>query len=114
MRKALLTIECIILAFGVFMSLTGTLGAAKVSSKFAPYFLFTLLGIAFLIILYKCWEKEFAAALGFVLVILYLIFAGYGYLACSLESRKIKKERYDARQSVTATRYDNIEQSSEG
>ncbi|MBO4650570.1 MAG: hypothetical protein J5653_05200 [Clostridiales bacterium] len=113
MRKALLIIECIILAFGVFMSFTGTFGAVKVSSKFAPYFLFTLLGIAFLIILYKCWEKEFAAALGFVMVILYLIFAGYGYLACSLESRKIKKERQPARQSTTETQYESIEQSAE-
>ena len=113
MRKALLIIECIILAFGVFMSFTGTLGAAEVSSKFAPYFLFTLLGIAFLVILYKCWEKEFAAALGFVMVILYLIFAGYGYLACSLESRKIKKERQPARNSTTETQYESIEQSAE-
>ena len=113
MRKALLIIECIILAFGVFMSFTGTFGAVQVSSKFAPYFLFTLLGIVFLVILYKCGEKQYAATLGFVLVILYLIFAGYGYLACSLESRKIKKERQPARQSTTETQYESIEQSAE-
>ena len=111
MRKALLIIECIILAFGVFMSFTGTFGAVKVSSKFAPYFLVTLLGITFLVILYKCWEKQYAATLGFVLVILYLIFAGYGYVACSLESRKIKKERQPARQSVIETQFESVDES---
>ena len=109
MRKALLIIECIILTFGGVMSFTGTLAAAKVSSRFVPYFLFTLLGIVLLVILYKCWEKEFAATLGFLMIILYLILGGYGYLKCMLGSRKIQKERYDAQQSVTETRYDNIE-----
>ena len=47
------------------------------------------------------------------MVTLYLIFAGYGYLACSLESRKIKKERQPARNSITDTQYESIEQSAE-
>lgn len=42
-----------------------------------------------------------------------IILAGYGYLASSLGSRKIQKERNDARHSVTDTQYESAEESIE-
>lgn len=114
MRKALVTFESIVLAIGVFLSFMGTMSAVRLSVKYLPFFLITVLGIAFIVVLNNRKEEKGAALIGLGLIVIYIFAAGIGFAVCSIGARKIEKARHDARQSVTETRFENIEQPSEG
>lgn len=101
MRKAVVIIECIILALGVFLSVQGTLKASILSAKYLPYFLFAVLGIAFIVILIKLMKKRFAFFLGIGFIIFYLIFAGLGYFTCEINAARIKRLNYYKDKEVT-------------
>ncbi len=93
MRKVFVILECVILALGVFLSLTATIGAVKLSAKYIPFFLIAALGIMFFVILIKRIDESFAALLGFALILIYLFVAGSGYAVCSLKTNKMQKQR---------------------
>ena len=94
MRKTSVIIECIILAFGIILSIQGTLKAANLSSKYYPYFIFAVLGIAFIVILVKLMKKRFTFLLGIGFIMFYMIFAGFGYIVCEMNAARIKRLNY--------------------
>lgn len=94
MRKALVIIECIILALGVILSAQGTLKAASLSGKYVPYFLFAVLGIAFIVILIRLIKKRLTYLLGIGFIVFYLFFAGFGYIVCEMNAARIKRLNY--------------------
>ena len=94
MRKALVIIESIILSLGVIISFQGTLKAALLSSKYIPYFLFAVLGIAFIVILIRLIKKKLTYLLGIGFIVFYLIFAGFGYVVCEMNAGRLKRLDY--------------------
>ena len=94
MRKTSVIIECNILALGVILSIQGTLKAAQLSSKYVPYYLFAVLGIAFIVILISLIKKRFTFLLGIAFILFYLIFAGFGYIVCEMNAARIKRVNY--------------------
>ena len=73
MRKVLTIIECVILALGVLLSFQGTLKAVLLSGKYVPYFLFAVLGLAFIVILIRLIKKRLTYLLGIGFILFYLI-----------------------------------------
>ena len=94
MRKTLTIIECIILAFGTVLSFQGALKASVLSASYIPYFLFTALGIAFIVILICFRKKRFTFLLGIGFIVFYLFFAGFGYIVCEMNAARIKRLNY--------------------
>ena len=94
MRKALTIIECVILALGVLLSFQGTMKAALLSDKYVPYFLFAVLGIAFIVILICLIKKRLTYLLGIGFILFYMIFAGFGYVVCEMNAARIKRLDY--------------------
>ena len=91
MRKTAVIIECIILAFGVLLSMQGTFKVARLSSKYVPLFLFAVLGIVFLAILLFFMKRKFTFILGIGFIIFYMVFAGYGYIVCEVNAARIRR-----------------------
>lgn len=94
MRKTSVIIECIILAFGVLLSIQGTFKAAQLSSKYVPFFLFAILGIAFIALLIFFMKRKFTFILGIGFIIFYMVFAGFGYIVCELNAARIRRLNY--------------------
>lgn len=94
MRKTSVIIECIILALGSLLSIQGTLKAYRLSSEYAPLFLFALLGIIFIAVLLIFIKRRFTYILGVGFIIFYVIFAGFGYIVCNVNAARIRRVRY--------------------
>ena len=94
MKKRLTVIECIILAIGVLLSILGTVKAVKQSDAYIPYFLFAVLGIAFIVILICLIKKRFTFLAGIGFIVFYLIFAGFGYIVCEVNATRLKRLSY--------------------
>lgn len=90
MRKALTVIECIILAIGVLLSITGTVKVTRLSSAYMPYFLVAALGVAFIVILIVIRKKRFAFLVGIGFIVFYLFFAGFAFLVCEVNASRIR------------------------
>ena len=94
MRKVLTIIECVILALGVLLSFQGTLKAVMLSGKYLPYFLFAVLGIAFIVILILLIKKRLTYLLGIGFILFYMVFAGFGYAVCEMNASRMKRLDY--------------------
>ena len=95
MRTVPVIIDSLILAVGVIVSFLGTLKASKISGRFVPYFLFAVLGIALIAVLIRFIKKKYTSILGIGFVIIYLVFAGFGYIVCERNAgRFIDGETY--------------------
>ncbi len=101
MRKIPVIIECIILAFGVLLSIQGTAKAAQLSDKYVPYFLFAVLGIAFIAVLICLIKKKLTFVLGIGFILFYMVFAGFGYIVCEMNAARIKRLSYYEGKTVT-------------
>ena len=95
-KAVLLAIECIILGIGVYLSVSGTSWAVKYSSAYKVYYLYALLGVAFIFILIALRTKQLTVHLGFVMICLYFLFAGFhGYGTCATAAVRAQQlERY--------------------
>ena len=94
MRKKLVIIECIILAFGVLLSIQGTMKAARLSSKYVPFFLFAVLGVFFIAVLLFFMKRKHTFILGIGFILFYMIFAGFGFCVCELNAARIRRLNY--------------------
>lgn len=91
LKETLVTIECIILGIGVLLSYSGTAEAALCSNAYIPYYLYSVLGIAFIVVLVKLRKKQYTIYLGLLLIVLYLAFAGgHGYYTCAMAVRRFR------------------------
>ena len=64
MRTRFTIAECIVLVFGVILSITGTVKAVNLSSSFIPYFGFAVLGIVIAVVLFLLRKKRFTFLVG--------------------------------------------------
>ena len=90
MRTRLTIAECIILVFGVILSITGTVKAVKLSSSYIPYFGFAVLGIAFAVVLFILRKKRFTFLAGIGMIAAYLIVAGFAYIVCTVNATRMR------------------------
>lgn len=84
-------IEIIILLFGTFLSITGTLAPLKYSMKYAWCFVFALLGLVFVAIMIILLRRKFVVLIGLVLIIIYFFAAGWAYIICEMNMMRLAR-----------------------
>lgn len=90
MRTRLTVVECLILVFGVILSITGTVKAVKLSTSYIPYFWFAVLGIVFAVVLFILRKKRFTFLAGIGMIAIYLIVAGFAYIVCTVNATRMR------------------------
>ena len=101
--KGLVVLECLILAIGTCMSFITTLKVTKLSARYFPFFLLTLLGVLLIALLIRFFKKKWTPLLGIVLILIYLFSAGYGYYLCELNAGRLKRLAFYQGREVVLT-----------
>ena len=84
-------IDIIILAIGVWMSVTSTVKTFQYSNKYAWCFIFALIGIAMIAFLVWKIKKKRIWLIGIGLIIVYLIVGGFGAFVCEYNYTRLKR-----------------------
>ena len=103
MRTRFTIAECIILVFGVILSITGTVKAVKLSPSFIPYFGFAVLGIVFAVVLFLLRKKRFTFLAGIGMVFVYAVVAGFAYIVCEVSRVRMKHLQFFEGKEVVIT-----------
>lgn len=93
-------IEILILIFGVILSISSTVKTLKYTNKYVWCFAFAVLGVVFIAILIYNIKKKLIWLLGIVLILLYLIIAGFGAIVCEMNSARLNRLSYYKGKSV--------------
>ena len=94
--------EMVILFIGVLMSIRSTTRVLKYDFKYAGYYAFALLGLAFIAILILLVKKKYAWIIGLTFIIVFLIVGGFADLVCEANYSRLKKVNYYKGKTITA------------
>jgi hypothetical protein len=84
-------IDIIILAIGVWMSISSTMKTFQYTAKYAWCFVFALLGIAMIAFLIWKIRKKRIWLIGIGLIIVYLVVGGFGAFVCEYNYTRLKR-----------------------
>lgn len=97
--KRFIFLECIILAIGIALSVSGTIKIIRYSTSYLPYFGIGVLGVAFIAFLIIFRKKKFSVFVGIGLIVFYMFFAGFAYLVCQTNSVRLRHlEEYNGKE----------------
>ena len=100
--SVIVIMEILILAFGVLLSIEGSVQALRVTFKYAWCFVFAVFGVGLIGVLIWRIRKRFTWLIGIVFIIIYLFTAGFGYFVCTLNKARIKRLQYYESKTVCA------------
>ena len=102
-RISLFTVlEILALLYGTALSISGTVKTLGYTSKYIGCFVFAAMGIAFVVILVMRIRKKYTPLIGWGLVVLYFVTAGFGYVVCSVNTHRLRSLSYYEGKEVTA------------
>ena len=86
--------EIIVLALGVFISVSTSIKPLKYTNKYVWCFAFSVVGLVFIFILARNLKKRYAWLLGACLIFVYIFIAGFGAIVCEVNASRLRQLSY--------------------